>query len=220
MDTSTLSQQACSRPRLAKGALQLRNTSKLVAVTALRAQWKTAHQTVQSMHSQPARQRHQAAKAAAQQSDAPGSSLQAATGNSSHKGHAFLHDFCMSIPYGMLIVALGLLTLVLGDRRHGALVLLGGVAILGSTTCSLIQWRAQKPSRLFTAASAAFSAMLTAQFWARVERGISTVPNTVAAALSAALLVFLVYNIFAGGNPSKRTTTEDDQRLAAAAAAD
>ena len=38
-------------------------------------------------------------------------------------------------------------------------------------------------------------------------------------ALSLAMLTFLIYNVFAGGNPCKKTTAEDDEQLAAAAAA-
>ena len=52
-----------------------------------------------------------------------------------------------------------------------------------------------------------------------MEAGIAAVPNTVMFALSLAMLTFLIYNVFAGGNPRKKTTAEDDEQLAAAAAA-
>ena len=52
-----------------------------------------------------------------------------------------------------------------------------------------------------------------------MEAGIAAVPNTVMLALSLAMVTFLIYNIFAGGNPPKKSTPEDDEQLPAAAAA-
>ena len=66
---------------------------------------------------------------------------------------------------------------------------------------------------------AGITAGLAWGFWGLVEAGIAAVPNTVMFALSLAMLIFLVYNVFAGGNPPKKTTAEDDEQLAAAAAA-
>jgi len=66
---------------------------------------------------------------------------------------------------------------------------------------------------------AGITAGLAWGFWGLVEAGIAAVPNTVMFALSLAMLTFLIYNVFAGGNPCKTTTAEDDEQLAAAAAA-
>ncbi len=66
---------------------------------------------------------------------------------------------------------------------------------------------------------AGITAGLAWGFWGLVEAGIAAVPNTVMFALSLAMLTFLIYNVFAGGNPRKKTTAEDDEQLAAAAAA-
>jgi len=66
---------------------------------------------------------------------------------------------------------------------------------------------------------AGITAGLAWGFWGLVEAGIAAVPNTVMFALSLAMLTFLLYNVFAGGNPPKKTTAEDDEQLAAAAAA-
>lgn len=66
--------------------------------------------------------------------------------------------------------------------------------------------------------SVGITAALAWGFWNLVETGIATVPNTIMSALSLTMLTFLIYNIFAGGNPPKKTTAEDDQELAAAAA--
>lgn len=66
---------------------------------------------------------------------------------------------------------------------------------------------------------AGITAGLAWGFWGLVEADVAAVPNTVMFALSLAMLTFLIYNIFAGGNPPKKTTAEDDEQLAAAAAA-
>ena len=66
---------------------------------------------------------------------------------------------------------------------------------------------------------AGITAGLAWGFWGLVEAGIAGVPNTVMFALSLSMLIFLMYNVFAGGNPPKKTTAEDDEQLAAAAAA-
>lgn len=65
---------------------------------------------------------------------------------------------------------------------------------------------------------AGITATLAWGFWGLVEAGIAPMPNTVMSFLSLAMLTFLIYNIFAGGNPPKKTTAEDDEELAAAAA--
>ena len=52
-----------------------------------------------------------------------------------------------------------------------------------------------------------------------MEAGTAAVPNSVMFSLSLAMLTFLVYNVFAGGNPPKKTVAEDDEQLPAAAAA-
>ena len=67
--------------------------------------------------------------------------------------------------------------------------------------------------------AAGITAALAWGFWDLVEAGIAAVPNTAMSFLSLAMLTFLIYNIFAGGNPPKKTTAEDDDELAAAAAA-
>ncbi|KAA6423143.1 MAG: Transmembrane s isoform 1 [Trebouxia sp. A1-2] len=138
--------------------------------------------------------------------------------------HAILHDFCMGIPYGSIVLAAGLVSLLFGSGQRGIAFAAGGAGILASAFFSLVQWRAQRPSTMFTLGSAGrlfagITAGLAWGFWGLVEAGIAAVPNTVMFALSLAMLTFLIYNVFAGGNPPKKTTAEDDEQLAAAAAA-
>lgn len=125
----------------------------------------------------------------------------------------------MGIPYGSIVLAAGLVSLLLGSGMQGITFAAGGLGVLGAAFFSLVQWRAQRPSTMFTLASAGITAGLAWGFWGLVESGIAAVPNTVMFGVSLAMLTFLTYNMFAGGNPPKKTTAEDDQVLAAAAAA-
>ena len=64
--------------------------------------------------------------------------------------HAFLHDFCMVIPYSAIIAAAGLVTLAFGSRAAGVQLLLGGVVMGAAAFSSLRRWKRQLPSRLVT----------------------------------------------------------------------
>lgn len=132
--------------------------------------------------------------------------------------HAILHDFCMSIPFGSIVLAAGVVSLLFGSGKQGLSFASAGTGILAASFFSLVQWRAQRPSTMFTLLSAGITATLAWGFWGLVEAGIAPMPNTVMSFLSLAMLTFLIYNIFAGGNPPKKTTAEDDEELAAAAA--
>ncbi len=68
--------------------------------------------------------------------------------------HAILHDFCMGIPYGSIVLAAGLVSLIFGSGKQGIAFAIGGSGILGAAFFSLVQWRAQRPSTIFTLASA------------------------------------------------------------------
>lgn len=68
--------------------------------------------------------------------------------------HAILHDFCMAIPYGAVVLAAGLVSLLFGSGTKGLSFALGGASILAAAFFSLLQWRQQRPSTVFTLASA------------------------------------------------------------------
>ncbi len=68
--------------------------------------------------------------------------------------HAILHDFCMGIPYGSIVLAAGLVSLLFGSGQQGIAFAAGGTGILASAFFSLVQWRAQRPSTMFTLGSA------------------------------------------------------------------
>ena len=71
--------------------------------------------------------------------------------------HAILHDFCMGIPYGSIVLAAGLVSLMFGSGRKGIMFALGGAFMLAGAFFSLLQWRQHRPSTVFTLASAGMS---------------------------------------------------------------
>lgn len=65
--------------------------------------------------------------------------------------HAFLHDFCMCIPYGGLVTLGGLVMMLFGVGQVAKLIAGAGVSMLVLSTLSLKSWRAQQPvAKLFT----------------------------------------------------------------------
>ncbi|KAL3137925.1 hypothetical protein ABBQ38_005172 [Trebouxia sp. C0009 RCD-2024] len=68
--------------------------------------------------------------------------------------HAILHDFCMSIPFGSIVLAAGMVSLMFGSGKQGLGFVLAGSGVLAAAFFSLVQWRAQRPSTAFTLISA------------------------------------------------------------------
>ncbi len=60
----------------------------------------------------------------------------------------------MGIPYGSIVLAAGLVSLMFGSGHQGIAFAAGGTGILASAFFSLVQWRAQRPSTMFTLGSA------------------------------------------------------------------
>ena len=165
---------------------------------------------------------------------------------STDSGHAFLHDFCVTIPYGC---AVGVLAVVAYLQQAGSIattLLAASVSALSLTYLSLQNWRARKPCKPYTlltageaapavglqllspadacsqgqahacrcsqapraqrahadvAASAAAVAAAAAYFSWQQGSAVSAwlrLPSTLA---SAAVGLFLLYNVLAGGNP-------------------
>ncbi|DBA79087.1 TPA: hypothetical protein ACH3X1_008938 [Trebouxia sp. C0004] len=84
---------------------------------------------------------------------APHSSIEIPANQQGYR-HAILHDFCMGIPYGSIVLAAGLVSLLFGSGHRGIAFAAGGTGILASAFFSLVQWRAQRPSTMFTLGSA------------------------------------------------------------------
>lgn len=73
---------------------------------------------------------------------------------SSRGGHAFLHDFCMTIPYGMGVGAAGILSLCFRAYTPSLVLLGAATAVEFLAVLSLKRWQQQQGSQLFTAISA------------------------------------------------------------------
>eukprot|EP00882_Tetradesmus_deserticola_P008934 GHRQ01009424.1.p1 GENE.GHRQ01009424.1~~GHRQ01009424.1.p1 ORF type:complete len:179 (+),score=16.12 GHRQ01009424.1:127-663(+) len=118
-----------------------------------------------------------------------------------HAGHAKLHDFCMTIPYGGVALLSGVLALVFKAPAVGLHLVGAGMVISLCSVLSIKAWKASSSSTPYTFVCAGSSGYIAYQMWQRVQASIAPVPSGILLALSAALAVFCVYNIIAGGNP-------------------
>ena len=91
---------------------------------------------------------------------------------SSRGGHAFLHDFCMTIPYGMGVGAAGILSLCFRAYTPSLVLLGAATAVEFLAVLSLKRWQQQQGSQLFTAISAGAVPRLI-----KVTRGISVISH-------------------------------------------
>ncbi|WIA13385.1 hypothetical protein OEZ85_006965 [Tetradesmus obliquus] len=118
-----------------------------------------------------------------------------------HAGHAKLHDFCMTIPYGGIALLSGVLALVFKAPAVGLQLVGAGVVISLCSLLSIKAWKGRSSSTPYTLVCAGSSGWIAYQMWQRVQASVAPVPSGILLALSAALAVFCVYNIIAGGNP-------------------
>ena len=72
-----------------------------------------------------------------------------------------LHDFCMQIPYGFLIVLSGLILGIRGPLAAGVLLGLVGMAVLLCARASLQAWKSGRPGTAYTVMSTMATAYLT-----------------------------------------------------------
>jgi len=80
--------------------------------------------------------------------------LQADSYSSPESRHAVLHDFCMIIPYSILVILAGLITIPFGAGGRGFILAAVGGVELGLSCISLTRFQAQQSSTPFTAGSA------------------------------------------------------------------
>lgn len=71
-----------------------------------------------------------------------------------HAGHAFLHDFCMSIPYGALTLVGGGVSAAMGAQQLGLQLAGAGAAVCAASVLSLRAWRSGGQSTPYTFVSA------------------------------------------------------------------
>lgn len=74
--------------------------------------------------------------------------------DNSHAGHAKLHDFCMTIPYGAIALFSGLVALVFKAPAVGVQLAGAGGVVSICSVLSLKSWKAGGGSTLYTLTSA------------------------------------------------------------------
>ena len=97
--------------------------------------------------------RRTAADAAAASDAAPSSSSSGGDGEAaahSNGRHAFLHDFCMAIPYGALLLAGGLAAKLAGWGQPAAVMAVVGALQVALANLSLKAWRSGKSAAAAT----------------------------------------------------------------------
>lgn len=83
------------------------------------------------------------------------------SGSSRGGRYSVLHDFCMQIPYGFLIVLSGLILGIRGPLAAGVLLGLVGMAVLLCARASLQAWKSGRPGTAYTVMSTMATAYLT-----------------------------------------------------------
>ncbi|KAL3534421.1 hypothetical protein ACH5RR_002882 [Cinchona calisaya] len=115
---------------------------------------------------------------------------------------AKIHDFCLGIPFGGLVLSGGLVGFVF-SRNPAMLsnaVFFGG-PLLALSTLSLKVWRKGKSSLPFMLGQAVLAAVLV---WKNIQTYSLTqkvFPAGIYAVISAAMLCFYTYVVMSGGNP-------------------
>ncbi|CAK9865884.1 unnamed protein product [Sphagnum jensenii] len=129
--------------------------------------------------------------------------------SSSVKPGSKIHDFCLGIPYGVLLVVGGLLQFILTGStaaiRFG--VVLGGL-LLALTVTSLKAWKQGESSLPYIQGQAIITLAIFFRFIRRYGETNTFFPTGIVAITSAAMLAFYVYVFLSGGNPPKKIKSE------------
>lgn len=122
------------------------------------------------------------------------------------KRHAFLHDFCMSIPYGAVAIVAGLALFALGHTNMASVATVTGGTVAMASVLSLKEWKAGGSSSTYalTTASASAATAYVSYCGLAAVKGVSYVLAASLSVLSVAMSIFCVYNVMAGGNPPKK----------------
>lgn len=75
--------------------------------------------------------------------------------------HAVLHDFCMMIPYGLVVVLAGIALGIRGPPAAGIMLSFSGLGILMCSKASLSSWKEGSRNTLATSTAAFISTYLT-----------------------------------------------------------
>eukprot|EP00892_Ulva_mutabilis_P009791 jgi/Ulvmu1/7184/UM034_0093.1 len=119
----------------------------------------------------------------------------------------------MQIPYGIIMVLSGLVLGIKGPLAAGVLLSLTGMGVLMCARSSLKAWKVGRPSTPFTLISAMATAYLTWIFGLKFKMQVVKAvvwgplllrPPFALFFLSATMTVFLLYNVWAGGNAPRQ----------------
>eukprot|EP00475_Leptophrys_vorax_P013555 TRINITY_DN19921_c3_g1_i2.p1 TRINITY_DN19921_c3_g1~~TRINITY_DN19921_c3_g1_i2.p1 ORF type:complete len:301 (-),score=43.61 TRINITY_DN19921_c3_g1_i2:111-1013(-) len=128
---------------------------------------------------------------------------------------AVIHDFCLGIPYGALLVAGGIAWFTLAGSlnalRFG--LILGGL-ILANSISSLRAWQSQRSTLPYIVFQAALSSLVFVYEATRFAQTKNVFPTGLAALVSLVMVAFYTYIVMSGGSKPKVTAA------AAAAAAE
>ncbi len=129
--------------------------------------------------------------------------------------HAFLHDFCMCIPYGILVAAGGLLSAI-WYGVPGLYIAAAGLIEIFLSARSLKTWRKGASSTVYTLIEGGIAAGVAAAAWDAFRAGTVKWASGGLLALSVSAALFFFYNVAAGGNPPKAAASVDQGDAAAA----
>ncbi|KAF7819063.1 protein FATTY ACID EXPORT 1, chloroplastic isoform X1 [Senna tora] len=118
------------------------------------------------------------------------------------KKTAKIHDFCLGIPFGGIVLSGGIVGFLF-SRSPATLtngVLYGG-ALLFLSTFSLKVWRQGKSSLPFILGQAALSGVLIWKNFQAYSLAKKVFPTGFSAIMSSAMLCFYLYVLLSGGNP-------------------
>ncbi|CAA2986639.1 Hypothetical predicted protein [Olea europaea subsp. europaea] len=118
------------------------------------------------------------------------------------KRAAKIHDFCLGIPFGGLVLSGGLVGFIfsknLATLSTGVLF---GASLLALSTVSMKVWRQGKSSSPFILGQAVLSASLLWKNFHTYTLTRKIFPTGFDAVISAAMLCFYFYVVLSGGNP-------------------
>jgi len=118
------------------------------------------------------------------------------------KNYAKIHDFCLGIPYGGFLLAMGIIGFLIW--RNPESLFLGiapGAAIFVLGITSLKVWRGGKSSVPFILAQAAIASVLVWKYVQAFNLTKKLLPWGFYGFISAAMICFYLYVMASGGNP-------------------
>ncbi|CAI9765649.1 unnamed protein product [Fraxinus pennsylvanica] len=121
------------------------------------------------------------------------------------KRAAKIHDFCLGIPFGGLVLSGGLVGFIF-SRNLATLStgVLFGASLLVLSTVSMRVWRQGKSSLPFILGQAVLSASLLWKNFQTYTLTRKIFPTGFNAVISAAMLCFYFYVVLSGGNPAPK----------------